>query len=110
MQKEGKIIVLDYIKGFSAFYIVLHHMRDYFPLPEISKPILSFGQEAVIVFLLISGFTNFYSINKNEFNLSTYLKKRFVRIYPLLLLTFFLTWLFLSNSNIVGGGGIIFIN
>lgn len=86
-------MVLDYLKGFSALYIILHHMRNYFPFPEISKPILSFGQEAVVVFLLISGFTNFYSLNRTEFYFGKYIRKKFQRIYPLLLFTLLVTWM-----------------
>lgn len=86
-------MVLDYLKGFSALYIVLHHMRDYFPIQEISKPLLSFGQEAVVVFLLISGFTNFYSLNRTEFKFGLYIRKKIQRIYPLLLFTLLVTWM-----------------
>lgn len=86
-------MVLDYVKGFSALYIVLHHMRDFFPFPEVTKPLLSLGQEAVVVFLLISGFTNFYSLNRSEFHFGKYIRKKIERIYPLLILTLIITWL-----------------
>lgn len=103
MEKAAKIMVLDYVKGFSALYIVLHHMRDYFPFPEVTKPLLSLGQEAVVVFLLISGFTNFYSINRSEFHFGKYIRKKIERIYPLLILTLIITWMI---GGMPSGGGI----
>jgi peptidoglycan/LPS O-acetylase OafA/YrhL len=48
---------LDYLRGFVALYVVLYHLRDNELFKGLSFGFLfQFGQEAVIIFFLLSGF------------------------------------------------------
>ncbi|MDB4927006.1 acyltransferase [Mucilaginibacter sp.] len=127
IEHKNELAVLDGLRGLAALYVLMHHARW-----QLSQPYLEylknktqysiidkgliyltsgfrFGHEAVILFFIISGFvihlkqarsspkaafTNFKTLN--------YLFKRILRIYPTLLLSFFVTWfldVLLSNIN-----------
>lgn len=78
-------VFLDAIRALSAAYIVLHHLAIR-GNPGVIEPLLRFGQEALMVFFLLSGFV----IHANErhratSNLPGYLRRRAIRIYPTLL-------------------------
>lgn len=82
---KKKIWRLEAVRGFAALYVVLHHIRGNFDNKFI-QTLLSFGQEAVILFFLLSGFVIFYSVRDiNSLNFSEYLIKRLRRIYPIFL-------------------------
>ena len=75
-----KLHRLEAIRGVAAIYVALEHAVPSRPL------ILSFGQEAVMMFFLLSGFVIEYSsahlIHKGFLQ---YFLKRFLRIYPILI-------------------------
>jgi peptidoglycan/LPS O-acetylase OafA/YrhL len=74
---------LEAIRGAAATYVALGHTMPH------SGPLLSFGQEAVIVFFLLSGFViEFSSRNTINRGFKFYFKKRFFRIYSILLCLF----------------------
>ncbi|MGD1906685.1 MAG: acyltransferase family protein [Leptolyngbyaceae cyanobacterium] len=78
-----KLWRLEAFRGLAALYIVISHVlgNDYF--------FLRFGQEAVMVFFMMSGFVIEYSFQKSRYkNFSNYFLKRFLRIYPVLILMF----------------------
>ncbi len=90
-QTDNKIWPLDVCRGVAAFYVVLHHSREM--LPAAVRPLLLFGQEAVILFFLLSGFVIHYTYyNKEWFDRSDFLWKRFVRIYPIFIVVMLLSW------------------
>lgn len=80
---------LEAARGAAAFYIALGHLiGDQQGIAPGVRLALSFGQEAVILFFLISGFViHWSSANKPELSFGDYLQARVLRIYPLLLLT-----------------------
>lgn len=79
-----KLWRIEAVRGAAALYVVLHHL-----LPSV--PVFYFGQEAVIVFFLVSGFVIEYSSAKSiNAGFSGYFKRRFLRIYPVLLCLFVL--------------------
>ena len=90
--KNSRLEKLDVVRGFTAFYVVLHHLFSQnftiygFDLTYVFR----FGQEAVIVFFILSGIVVPLSYYKNigkEKNFNYYIKKRFIRIYlPLLII------------------------
>lgn len=94
--RKQKLEKLEAIRGFSALYVVLFHM-----LPQ--KIMLfginigfffRFGSEAVIMFLILSGFVIKYTWDRNpNKTFKTYFLKRFVRIYIPLLLIFLMAYL-----------------
>jgi peptidoglycan/LPS O-acetylase OafA/YrhL len=75
---------LDVIRGFAAVYVVLYHFFGQVKLlPNIvEKVIFSFGQEAVILFFLLSGFVIYVFVERSsKITFSSYFIKRFIRIY-----------------------------
>lgn len=91
-----KVIKLEAIRGFVAIYVVIHHLILFTPAydttPEFLKFLFRFGREAVLVFFLLSGFVICLSMRRNdEDNFYQYFKKRFLRIYPILIMTFLLS-------------------
>lgn len=99
-----KIIKLEAIRGFVALYVVIHHFILFTPIysltPSIIKLLFRFGREAVLVFFLLSGFVICIAIKKKaQTGFYDYFKKRFLRIYPILLTTFLISILiFYSNG------------
>lgn len=100
--KKQKLEKLEAIRGFSALYVVLFHM-----LPQkimflgINIGILfRFGSEAVIMFLILSGFVIKYTWDRNpDKTFKTYFLKRFVRIYIPLLFIFVMAYLMKCYSE-----------
>ncbi|WP_375491602.1 acyltransferase family protein [uncultured Nostoc sp.] len=78
-----KLQRLEAVRGVAAVYVALGHSISSKAL------ILSFGQEAVIVFFLLSGFVIEYSSAKTlDRGFKYYFQKRFIRIYSVLLCLF----------------------
>jgi len=80
----GKLEKLEALRGAAALYVVFHHTIPY-DSTLLNMPIghlMRFGQEAVILFFLLSGFVINYSfrISKNKL-FGNYFAKRFCRIY-----------------------------
>lgn len=88
-----KLYKLEAVRGCAAFYVVLHHAvsRNLSLLGINIGFLLRFGQEAVILFFLLSGFVINYSFQKGkDKSFSTYLSKRFYRLFiPLLIICAF---------------------
>lgn len=105
---------LDGIRGLTALYVMIHHARlaltqsyqnglgshpeKYLLCDQLMVYGFSpfkFGHEAVIIFFVLSGFViHLKQSNKNynweNFKVLTYLKKRGIRIYPTLMVSFLL--------------------
>jgi peptidoglycan/LPS O-acetylase OafA/YrhL len=91
-----KVEKLEAIRGFAALYIVGNHLVAYSvlnnALPKVFMLFFRFGQEAVILFFLLSGFVIYLSESKSTgIDFPRYFLKRFVRIYPILIITFILS-------------------
>lgn len=91
-----KLLLLDAIRGLAALYVVLHHYFSFTALKQLTPPLLRvpfrFGQEAVIIFFLLSGFVIHLATQKAaDQSFKTYFFKRFVRIYPIFLSTLILS-------------------
>ena len=112
-----KVVKLEAIRGFVAIYVVIHHLilftTIYSTTPKFLKLLFRFGREAVLIFFLLSGFVICLSMQKNKKdNFYQYFKKRFLRIYPILIMTFLLStivfWLndyqfsLIDTKNLVG--------
>ncbi len=104
MTETNHLKNLDIIRGFAAFYVVFYHWIT--PLkfiPEsIKKIFFSFGQEAVMLFFILSGFVIYWSV-KNTENLTfkPYFIKRFRRIYfPFSLALIISILVFCYNGNL----------
>ncbi|MEE9321737.1 MAG: acyltransferase [Granulosicoccus sp.] len=105
----NKLLQLEALRGFAALYVVLHHTIhvNYFVAGLDIGRLLRFGQEAVILFFLISGFVINHSFRTgNDFTFRTYFIKRFTRIYIPLFVVFavgFLTESFNAGQWVVVG-------
>lgn len=97
-----KLYKLEALRGFAAFYVLLHHT-----IPAKSVNFLGynfgfifrFGQEAVILFFLLSGFVINYSYKRSsDKTFKTYFFKRFLRIYIPLIIVFAASYLLAAYS------------
>lgn len=99
-----KIIELEALRGFAAFYVFLHHtfIKYTNPDPYVAK-LFIFGQEAVMLFFLLSGFVIVMSQTKHNYTFKTYFMHRFLRIYsvvlPAILLSYIVFGIVYSNWN-----------
>lgn len=87
---------LEALRGFAAFYVVLNHTIPHtFNYGGLNFGFLfRFGQEAVILFFLLSGFVVNYSHRKSSHNtFNVYFIKRFSRIYVPLIIVFILGYI-----------------
>jgi len=98
-----KLYKLEALRGLAAFYVVLHHTFPHnFSVGGFNAyNFFRFGQEAVILFFLLSGFVIKYSYAKSSnSSFRQYFLKRFLRIYIPLVCVFFITYLVFSyNAN-----------
>ncbi len=81
---ERTIALIDAARGAAAVYVVLYHVgveRGWTGGPGV---LLRFGQEAVMLFFLLSGFVIFLN-EKNRCSEFGYLMRRLRRIYPALI-------------------------
>ena len=82
---------LEAVRGLAASYVVLHHTVNfkYYLLGVDLGQLLRFGQEAVILFFVVSGFVIHYSYqHTRDRSFSNYFMKRFLRIYVPLIVVF----------------------
>lgn len=96
-----KLCKLEALRGFAAIYVVLHHAVPHeFGILGLNLGwLVRFGQEAVILFFLISGFViNFSFVRSSDKRFTVFLTKRVARVYIPLLLVFALQYLLTSVS------------
>jgi peptidoglycan/LPS O-acetylase OafA/YrhL len=95
---SNKLAKLEAVRGFAAVYVVLHHLfsaRLFIGGKDFSF-LFRFGQEAVILFFLLSGFVIQYAYNRSgDKTFNTFFLKRFLRIYIPLTIIFFANYLVL---------------
>ena len=95
---------LEALRAFSAIYVFLHHTLYTFNLLEQGSLfwyLFLFGQEAVIIFFILSGYVIGLSLEKNEYSFKTYFIHRFTRIYTVIVFSYlisYLCWLTYSND------------
>lgn len=97
-----KFLRLEAIRGLAAFYVVLHHTLPHTYMVggfNIAYAI-RFGQEAVILFFLLSGFVINYSYqNGIDKSFKNYFFSRFFRIYIPLIVVYILSYLNFSYNS-----------
>jgi peptidoglycan/LPS O-acetylase OafA/YrhL len=89
-----KIHILESVRGFAAIYVLLHHLLDYkISTSKWIEFFFRFGQEAVMLFFLLSGFVIYYSFAKNpNQGFKEYFIRRSVRIFPIYILSLIITY------------------
>lgn len=101
MQESKKFERLEAVRGAAAVYVCITHIWGNH-MDGILRHLFSFGQEAVIVFFVLSGFVIGWSVNAGQkaFFFKQYFNKRFTRIYSVWLLSsVFLALIILFGSN-----------
>lgn len=99
---KSKLQKLEAIRGFSALYVVFFHMlpQKIFLLGVNVGFFFRFGSEAVIMFLILSGFVIKYSWEKaTDTSFRNYFFKRFTRIYIPLIFIFILAYAIKSYTE-----------
>lgn len=106
MSSKKIINSIQFLRGFAALAVVIHHtggyVKRYFVPTVLFDDNFSIGFAGVDLFFVISGFIiHFTSKNylNNPSKLKEYLKKRFIRVYPIYWII--TTTLFLSSWLIV---------
>lgn len=106
MRTEHKLEKLEAVRGAAAVYVVFHHTvpRDIEWLGLKAGLLLSFGQEAIITFFLLSGFVITYSFQRSSNkSFGNYFSNRFCRIYIPLFVAYLVAWFF---SSLSAGGAV----
>ena len=106
MSSKKIINSIQFLRGFAALAVVVHHtggyVKRYFEPTLLFEDKFSIGFAGVDLFFVISGFIiHFTSKNylNNHSKLKEYLKKRFIRVYPIYWII--TTILFISSWLIV---------
>ena len=86
--EPNRFALLDALRGVTALYVVIHHFFGYTNLKNVTYSAIRFpfrfGQEAVIIFFIMSGFLISVATYKaNGLTWKEYFLKRFIRIYPI---------------------------
>jgi len=92
----SKLLKLESLRGFAALYVVLHHtVTSKLLVAGVDLSLLfRFGQEAVILFFILSGFVIELSFQKGkDKSFTLYFLKRFLRIFIPLLMVFLANYL-----------------
>jgi peptidoglycan/LPS O-acetylase OafA/YrhL len=76
-----KLKIVDFLRGFSIFTIVLMHLVQSYDIPSWLMKATSFGGAGVHVFILCSGFGLYLSYLHKPLGYKDFIKKRFSRIY-----------------------------
>ena len=96
---QRKLLRLEAIRGLAAVYVVLHHTVPHqFVVGGVNVgTALRFGQEAVIIFFLLSGFVIHRSYRTGaDKSFSRYFRSRFLRIYIPLFIVYLISYLVVS--------------
>ena len=99
-----RIMLVDYLKGFSIFTIALMHLMSY--MPSIPSPIITLsaiGGTGVHVFFLCSGIGLYTSYLHHKTGFAAFLKKRFFKIYApyilVVIVSFMLPWMYTGDDK-----------
>jgi peptidoglycan/LPS O-acetylase OafA/YrhL len=95
-EQDDRLVVLEAIRGLAAFYVVLHHFAHFLlqdQYPRFAR-LFVFGQPAVMVFFVMSGFVIFHSTTaiRRQIGFREYFIRRFRRIYPLFTIALILAY------------------
>ena len=76
-----KYELIDFLKGFAIFTIVIYHALQRIDLNPMMQDAIKLGGTGVHLFLLISGLGLYLSHKRKALNFPAFLKKRFSKIY-----------------------------
>jgi len=91
-----KIQEVEGLRGLAAIYVFAGHttFANLTQAPKWTEALL-FGQEAVMMFFLLSGFVIMTAMERSEDkSFSNYISRRALRIFPIYFLALFISWAF----------------
>ncbi|MCV5708199.1 acyltransferase [Escherichia coli] len=98
-----KIKSIHYLRGIAALVVVAFHLRSnlngIYAQKDLGYLLFSGGASGVDLFFIISGFIITLSTAKKT-SASDFIIKRLFRIYPILLISLFLLFFIMPNSNV----------
>jgi peptidoglycan/LPS O-acetylase OafA/YrhL len=89
---DRRLEALESLRGVAAFYVFMHHIAHFSleqAYPRFARAFV-FGQAAVMIFFVLSGFVIFHSTRRPGFR--DYFARRLRRIYPLFLIAMLLAY------------------
>jgi peptidoglycan/LPS O-acetylase OafA/YrhL len=89
--QKSKLKALEALRGLAALYVFVHHLH-FSPNKGIGS-LLYFGQEAVVLFFLLSGFVIHLSVSgKGGSSASSYIRSRARRIFPVFMVALLISY------------------
>lgn len=73
----GKLVGIQYLRGFAAIAVLLYHVGEQYDIP------FQIGAAGVDVFFVISGFIIWSTTSHSDVSMPDYFWKRFARVFPL---------------------------
>ena len=100
-----RLQIIDFLRGYSIFTIVVFHLFQRYDFPNILEKAINFGGAGVHIFILCSGFGLCLSQLNKPLNFIEFLKKRFLKIYIpyiiIILISFFIPFLYIDSDRLV---------
>lgn len=108
MSKALRLEKLEAVRGLTAFYVLIHHFVHSRNELAAFQRFFIFGQFAVLVFFILSGFVIHYSLTSKDPDMSwgKFFLARFRRIYPVFIVAMLTNYLLACW----GSGGIVAFN
>jgi peptidoglycan/LPS O-acetylase OafA/YrhL len=91
------IAILEGLRGWLATWVMISHIMLFCAIPDLGHPghnlkyiidALTNGRTAVWIFMILSGFVNFYLLDVKKETAFVYIVRRFLRLYPLYIVLF----------------------
>lgn len=103
---DGQSVYLDFVRGLSAFAVLVGHTFAYIPNPPALGTFYPVQSYAVVVFFVLSGFLICLStVSKPGYTYGAYLIDRFSRVYTALVPTILLILIVDTLMGLVPAGG-----
>lgn len=80
-EKVRRIDIIDALKGYSIFTIMIFHYLEFLNLPFPINKVIFFGGSGVHMFVLLSGLGLYYSHLNKPLSYAVFFRKRFFKIY-----------------------------
>ena len=94
--------LLNATRAFAAIYVVIHHVSVQFNFSPLADLPFRFGQEAVILFFLLSGFVVHTNERNRALHPTGYYARRIRRIYPVLIAAMLITAAVMADNGSLG--------
>lgn len=109
---KHRIIELDYIRVLATFIVFLYHFdavcssKGWPSLFNVLNSSVNWGNSAVSIFFLLSGICLMAENANQSFSLSSYYRKRILRIYPM----FYLVWAFCYVRTVLAKQSFVYLD